>query len=679
MNLNNRCKSELLLFTDSYTHISLDQLIEKFNVSERTIRNDLKLLNKYLSIKSLGEIANEYGKGYILVLDEEGRTRIFNSLNYTNQGNVYLSKNERKKHILLELLNSDTPITSSYLESKLFLSKGTISKELNDLDKWLDKFELRLLSRPNFGYKVEGNETAKRNALLDLVKTNISSDELLNVLSNQITDNNLLLKVDLKLLEESISQLETLLNAKLGDRAIASLFTHLAIAIQRIQLGKTIYLPPEDLEILEKTDAFEIALRFSKMLERKFNIIIPKSETGYITLHILSSQLRNDGNSSITEPSLINASDLLHESDYFDYHEMATELTNHIKSKLDVKFHDEDRLIYDLSIHLKPAVHRCKYKMYLTNPLLNEIKTKYYRIFRILKETMILLKFKYPFEMDDNELSYITLHYAAEIEKGRIRFSSKINVLLVCASGIGTAKMLYSRIKVNFSDINIIDSISYLDYCKQDNHNCDLVISTIRFKDTKNEVIVVSPLLSKKDIEKIDNYLFEFKNTINYDEEGSLENRNEIVQQQLQNMISEKLIEIDVDVCTWEDAIKMSAKSLLEEDYITDEYKDKIISNVNQFGPYIVIAPGIAFAHASNNDGVTKLGLSFTRLKEPVMFNHELNDPVKIIFTLAPIDKKSHLESLKELMKILLDSRKLHRLFNEKSKSELLKILLGRK
>ena len=62
-----------------------------------------------------------------------------------------------------------------------------------------------------------------------------------------------------------------------------------------------------------------------------------------------------------------------------------------------------------------------------------------------------------------------------------------------------------------------------------------------------------------------------------------------------------------------------------------------MINAVEELGPYIVIIPHIAIAHARPSDNVLKNGISLITLKEPVEFGNKDNDPVYYIFFMCKI------------------------------------------
>lgn len=114
----------------------------------------------------------------------------------------------------------------------------------------------------------------------------------------------------------------------------------------------------------------------------------------------------------------------------------------------------------------------------------------------------------------------------------------------------------------------------------------------------------------------------------------------------LEKIVQDSLVCVDLHVKDWKEAIKKSALLLLNDGDITASYIDGIFESVKEFGPYFVIAPHVALAHAPSEDGAKKLALGVTILATPVNFHSKDNDPVKYIFTLSSPDSSSHLEAV---------------------------------
>jgi ascorbate PTS system EIIA or EIIAB component len=109
-----------------------------------------------------------------------------------------------------------------------------------------------------------------------------------------------------------------------------------------------------------------------------------------------------------------------------------------------------------------------------------------------------------------------------------------------------------------------------------------------------------------------------------------------------------------VDVPNWQQAIRAACRPLVEDGAFEPRYEDRCVAAVTEQGPYIVLAPGIALAHARPEDGVVRVGLGVAVLSAPVSFGHPQNDPVDLVLAFGSPDKEAHLELLAALARGLL-------------------------
>lgn len=123
----------------------------------------------------------------------------------------------------------------------------------------------------------------------------------------------------------------------------------------------------------------------------------------------------------------------------------------------------------------------------------------------------------------------------------------------------------------------------------------------------------------------------------------------------LKDSISEKTIELNVAATTWEEAVEKGALLLKNEGVITEKYIENIFENIDENGPYIVIAPGVALPHARADEGVNENGVSILTLADPVEFGHPENDPVQTVITLAANEPEKHLENIQGIVSLLGD------------------------
>ena len=113
-----------------------------------------------------------------------------------------------------------------------------------------------------------------------------------------------------------------------------------------------------------------------------------------------------------------------------------------------------------------------------------------------------------------------------------------------------------------------------------------------------------------------------------------------------------------------EHAIELAGDLLVASGRVTPEYTAAMVEVLDTHGPYFVIAPGIALAHAKPSESVLATGLSLVTLAEPIMFGNEANDPVKLVFALCAVDHDSHIQMLGELSTLLSDNESVNILLN---------------
>lgn len=134
-------------------------------------------------------------------------------------------------------------------------------------------------------------------------------------------------------------------------------------------------------------------------------------------------------------------------------------------------------------------------------------------------------------------------------------------------------------------------------------------------------------------------------------------------------------IRFDQKSTSWKAAVKSVGQILLEADLIEKKYISKMVKTVEELGPYIVITPGVAIAHARPEDGVKMPGLACLKTKNPIYFGNKENDPVYIVFGLAAKDHEQHVEALREIAEILMNEEKREKLFLAKNETQISEVL----
>ncbi|MDO4687074.1 MAG: PTS sugar transporter subunit IIA [Corynebacterium sp.] len=145
----------------------------------------------------------------------------------------------------------------------------------------------------------------------------------------------------------------------------------------------------------------------------------------------------------------------------------------------------------------------------------------------------------------------------------------------------------------------------------------------------------------------------------------------------LSALLATDAIALDVQVSNWKAAIRLAGQLLECTGAVEPEYTEAMLDVVNDNGPYIVVAPGFAFAHARPSRAVHTTAMSWVRLAEPVEFGHPKNDPVTLVVALAAKDTTEHTKAMAQLARMLGNADIRKQLDAAMSGQDLLEILGG--
>jgi PTS system ascorbate-specific IIA component len=121
--------------------------------------------------------------------------------------------------------------------------------------------------------------------------------------------------------------------------------------------------------------------------------------------------------------------------------------------------------------------------------------------------------------------------------------------------------------------------------------------------------------------------------------------------------IPDEAIVIGATAADWRAAVHLVGDALVASGSAKAGYSDAMIRMIDEHGPYVVIAPGLALAHARPDDQVLSTGLAIVTLATPVPFGHPHNDPVSVVLGLAVESVGGHLESIADIANVFNDSR----------------------
>lgn len=134
-------------------------------------------------------------------------------------------------------------------------------------------------------------------------------------------------------------------------------------------------------------------------------------------------------------------------------------------------------------------------------------------------------------------------------------------------------------------------------------------------------------------------------------------------------------IKVTSDRLSWQDALARAVALLEADNRVRSIYLDEVLGANERLGPYFVIAPQIAIAHAAPSESVLETGFALLKLQSPVA-SGSVNDPVSLLFAFSAVDADSHLSLLAQFAQVMSTPGKVNLLLNEAEPEGLRKHLL---
>ncbi|MGB9679125.1 MAG: BglG family transcription antiterminator [Thermoanaerobacteraceae bacterium] len=584
---------------------NIEDLSKLMDVSGRTIMREIFSINNNLR-KYKTAIIEDAGQ-IILKGNEETLDKI-----YTSLGSIplqwLLTPEQRQILITIHLLISEEPIKAAYFSYQFNVVEGTISLYLDKIEEWLKMRNIFLIRRRGYGIKVEGSELDKRNAIIELLYNYKPLEELLAFVYNDekdkyvytffstVFDNDLV-----QLVKRIAQQIKNVMHGQLSDLNYFGIFVHLIVSIYRTKIDKPIQFNDEFVKDILLSNEF-IFIKDLENILKENKVYLPDTELAYLALHLSPKKYVYKQNKF--EELGISLQDL------------SKEVVEEVSRILNRKINCDEQLILGLSQHFEPALYRLTMGLQTTNPLVDEIKNYYSDLFKAVNKACKLIFYKYNIMIPEDEIGYITMHIGAAIERQQA-LSKKLKVFIVCPNGIGTARILSSKLKALFREIDNIDIGAIWEYKKKDD-DYDLIISTVKLEDLKDNIIVVSPFLTEEDIKKVEEFIEKYvvkkeKNLI-----GNLSVAEKSQNFEIANEILRNLQLKYVDKKTIADLIKFIAKDLYDL-MLTEDAKEieELIFKREAMGNVVIPNTHIALIHTRSDKMVIPF-VGVYKLKTPL-------------------------------------------------------------
>lgn len=520
-----------LLVKRSHVH-SIASIAEHLRVSTRTIQRDLKNVEKVLA---QFDLTIESDKGLAIKGKNQNIYRLIQKLVQVTPAD--LSLEERRLLAYIQLFDATEPVKLTPLANDLGISVTTLSADLDDLAKWLQNHDVTLVRKKGVGVELEGREESKRKAFVSYLMIHFKDeliDQLFLLSSDQVHADKILFYFEkdyLKALDNIVYETLERIDLQLVDSDYITFLIQICLSMQRVEKG---FFLSEDIQandLLKNSEEYNILNKIASYLHDTFSINIGEGEIIYLTTFLRGSKLVKPKNT------------------YYDRVHISRsikKLIRHVSEQLHVDLTSDFSLFQGLMAHMEPTIYRQQKGLPTYNPLTKEIKEKYPLLFMAVQ--LSLAKAFPHLSFTDDEVAYVVLHFgsALELKKENVQ----IRALIICPTGIGTSKMLSSRIKREIPEITYTHAVSLREIKQIDWHDYQIIISTVLIPfQVDFEYVYVNPLLYEEDIEAIREYLREHIQEITKDKTYEFVLKQEKKKEEARKYRTLETLMQEIDIC----------------------------------------------------------------------------------------------------------------------------------
>lgn len=497
-----------LLDTDSPVVVA--DIAHQLNLTPRQVSYRLKPVKSWLAQHNVN-LKSTPGVGLELTCSSKQRLHLLRELDAQSNFDLTLTAGQRQQLFTLNFLTATEPLIINWLQHVADVSRTTVLKDLEPVESWLQRFELTLIRRPNYGLSLEGAELAQRQALTALLWNDNPFGEPLTRMTHDrglvfaLSDEAALpiVQQSIKLLNrwntraalEWVAYAEAQFGGRFTDDAVLHLALTFAIQAFRVSARRDVECDAGTLAWLAKQRVWSVATEVATCMWPDVEQGKVAAEIAIIAMHLLAG-LRNHrwpGDLDI-DPTLT---------------ELVTILMKEVALAFNTPGLRHDTSLRDgLVSHVIPAVMRQRFGLWAP-PSWSDgtLSRQYQREDAIARELALVVTEQTGVVLPEGEIDTLILLLRAAFIRERPHHPKR--AFIVCPSGMATAQLLVARLKTRFPNLEIAGVLSMRELSPKRVAGAQMLISTVPLENIPSglRIIQVHPLLLPEDIERITHWL----------------------------------------------------------------------------------------------------------------------------------------------------------------------------
>ena len=612
--MNKRQANLLRTLYNNRGFLTLSELAEKFEVSVKTVRNDITVIRDYLESQHTGTVESKPHIGVRTVISEDEWTRL--------SGNKIEGSDDREiMFFIIRQLMKKSTLTAQRLAEQYYIGRGQLDKILERIAQWFSENHILLEIRRSKGISISYSEFNYRMAMLKFFS------EFWDMYAGLISHRNSIYSAmpdeeytglcsalngfDADSVAKILLEVEEKFGLKFNYISNKNLIFLISLSILRYNSGNQIQMPKVSERYTDGVSDKYISDEIVEKLNDRLSVILPDEEKAFIEFAV-----------SIAEIQSFNDDEYRHkfENMNFELCRMTVRTVNIISEIADVNLREDNLFVREMFLQLKSMISRLKYGIVFKNDLLPQIKLKYPNTMAIAWSLENMFDKELEIQINEHDVGFLALYIGGAI--GR-KFSG-IKACIVCDYGIGTSQILKEKIIRAIPELEITSFFSIRDINLIKKGECDFIISTASLDGYRlnKEVVTARQLMDSMDIKMIETQLVKIKK------------QKKIAVNSIQptfELFKSDLVFTKCSLTDKTEILKTICRKLEGMGYVTEEFESSVLERETLSATDI--GKGIAIPHGCPSY-VNHSVAAFMSLKKPIKWT-ENGEYIDLIFLLA--------------------------------------------
>ena len=462
---NDNRPATILHMFQSVQDMTVHDMATRLGVSDRTIRNDIKALNKTLA--GSASIEGKRGRYALRVFDE---TRFLEILaDVCKSDDLLNSSRNRMDYLFGRLMRANMPLIIDDLAYEMSVGRTTLVGDLKKLREELRDYNLTIEGKTGRGITLYGNEGDVRRYVLDVNYDAIYQDYPLDSETEEV-------------IREYCEHEALEAGAQRNFRRFVVLMLDRFFTGHYIgQLSAQAYNLSSRPEFAAVSDAID---RLGKQLSTEF----PIEEKLFVFMPIMGMRTPADirGMRSIEldesmRPLLPMIVDQIHKD-----------------MNLNISLGDfTEEFLY----HLMFMINRMRFGIKLTNPLIDEMRDKYPLAFQVAGIASEVIAREYGFEVSEDEQAYLAAYFGVFLSESQYRMEKRFRIVAVYAAGRITGRLLEMQLRRVIGGNGDLTMLSVEEATPARLEEFDLILTTVEIENVSDiPIITVSEVVQEQDL-----------------------------------------------------------------------------------------------------------------------------------------------------------------------------------